>query len=164
MGKFLRNFGLGLVFMICSPVLVCLVAITAVFGLIYFFFMSLKCIFRFLSGRKPFKELEIDHRVKQIKEQLDMSYAIKEKEKTNEAPQEKPVYIQQNYYQAPPNGQIPNQNPYQNYPNPNGQLPNQNPYQNLTNSAPQGYTQIPQGPDIFTLPDVDEVPIKEDDK
>lgn len=156
MGKFLKNFGLGIVFMICSPVLIVLVLFAAVLGLFNFLVQGLKCVFRFFRGLSPFKELEIDHRVKQIKEQLDLSYAIseKEKEKESQQPQEKAVYIQQNYYQAPS-------------PNPNAQLANQNPYQNLPSSQPS-YTQIPiaPGPDIFQLPDIDdELPAsKEEDK
>lgn len=149
MGNFLKNFGLGLLFMIFSPVLVCLVAITAVFGLIYFVFMSIKCIFRFFGGRSAFKPLEIDERVENIKHHLDLSLATAEKEKANPTPVEKPVYIQQNYYSAnPAAGQIPGQNPYP-----------------IPPTQPNPYTQIPQGPDIFELPDPDKVlEKKEDDK
>lgn len=112
MTKFLKNFGLGLLLMIFSPLLVALVALIIAGGLIYFVFATLRGLVRFFMGLKWFKPLEIDNRVKAIKEQLDMAASYK-KEEPAPAPaatpaSSGPVYVQNNYYNsAPPTSPVP---------------------------------------------------------
>lgn len=104
MGKFLKNFGLGLIFMICSPLLACLVVIAGAIGIIYFLLASLRILFRFFRGLKPISELEIDARVAQIKERLDLSMTGSPAPQPQ--PEQQPIYVTQNYYQTPPQGQV----------------------------------------------------------
>lgn len=105
MTKFLKNFGLGLLLMLFSPLLVALVVLAMAAGLIYFLIASLRGVVRFFMGLKWFKPLEIDARVKSIKEQLDMasSYQPKEEPAPAAAPVASgPVYVQNNYYNTVP--------------------------------------------------------------
>jgi hypothetical protein len=111
MGKFLKNFGLGLVYIALSPILLAILALAAVYGLgvcIYEFFAG---AIRFFQGKEAFPPLWEDVRVAEIKKaQMDAQL-----QNPAPAPQAQPagpstVYVQQNYYQNH-NGTAPQANP-----------------------------------------------------
>lgn len=162
MGKFLKNFGLGLIFMICSPILACLVVIGGAIGILYFVLASLRIVFRFFRGLKPIKELEIDARVETIKKRLDLSLATEPASQPQ--PEKQPIYVTQNYYQAPPQApqtQIPQA--------PQNQAPQQVSYAQNPEPQPFPSTQNPSadfsmGPDIFDISEeTSEITFEEDE-
>ena len=120
--KFLKNFGLGLLYILLFPFLLVGVAVFAIYG----FFRSILQLFaivgRFFKGEKIFPPYPEDVKAQEI---LAKNYGLSEKE---EAPAPQPaqntVYVQQNYY-----------------PNPNNQPPY--PYQNNPGIAQQPYQQMP---------------------
>ena len=120
--KFLKNFGLGLLYILLFPFLLVGVAVFAIYG----FFRSILQLFaivgRFFKGEKIFPPYPEDVKAQEI---LAKNYGLEEKEETP-APQpaQNNVYVQQNYY-----------------PNPNNQPPY--PYQNNPGIAQQPYQQMP---------------------
>ncbi len=120
MGKFLRNFGLGLVYIFLLPLLLAILALGAVAGLFIYIFVLFRSLIRFFRGEKIFPTLEEDLLVKQIEEERLKEELPKETPKEKAEPSVSNVYIQQNYYTNSPNS----------FPNPNVSLP---PYQNLNN-------------------------------
>jgi len=72
MGKFLKNFGLGLVYIVLLPILLAILVLFAVYGLgvcIYLFFASM---IRFFQGKEMFPMLPEDVKVAEIKKaQMD---------------------------------------------------------------------------------------------
>ena len=147
--KFIREFGLGLLYILALPVFLLAIAVIGVIMVFEWIVMFFVGLIRFFKGDSFFKPLKEDLLVKKIREQ-EMNAKTGEGEKKQEQPvapsQQNPVYVQQNYYQQPVppyGGQIPNQGygiPQQypgQYPNPqfinqgygNPQYPNQNPMQ-----------------------------------
>lgn len=145
--KFIREFGLGLLYVLALPVFLVAIVGTGIVLLVEWFVMFFVGLIRFFKGDSFFKVLKEDETVKQIMEQ-EMNAKTGKGNQQQEQPaapaQQGPVYVQQNYYQpqqpVPPyGGQIPNQGygvppQYQNpqyinqgYGNP--QYPNQNPMQ-----------------------------------
>lgn len=113
MGKFLKNFGLGLVYIVLSPFLLAVLALFGVYGLgvcIYEFFAS---TIRFFQGKEGFPPLWEDVRVSEIKK------AQMEAQLGAPSPVQQPaqpagpstVYVQQNYYQNHPGTAAPQPNP-----------------------------------------------------
>lgn len=151
--KFIREFGLGLLYILALPVFLVAVAGTGVVALLEWIVMLFVGLIRFFKGDSFFKPLEEDEIVNRMREQEKAQKTGEKEEKPEEpaAPAQGPVYVQQNYYQQqqqpipPYGGQIPNpgygippqfpqQQQYQNpqyinqgYGNP--QYPNQNPTQ-----------------------------------
>ena len=85
MGKFLKNFGMGLVYVFLLPILLLVLAL----------------------GYPGFEELEEDKRVREILEaRREANRPKKPEEESQEkpapAPQPQNVYVQQNFYQMPP--------------------------------------------------------------
>ena len=134
--KFLREFGLGLVYIILLPVLLAVLLVVGVVMVFVWIVMFFKGCIRFFKGDSFFAPLPEDEQVEKIKaEELRRKT---EPENPAPAPAQpagpSQVYVQNNYYQpqpGQPNGQIP-QNPQQNMP----------PFQQ---GYPQGYPQQPYG-------------------
>jgi len=115
--KFIREFGLGLLYILLLPVFLVAVAGTGIVLLIEWIVMLFVGLIRFFKGDSFFKMLKEDEIVKKMKED-ELAEKSGEKEKQPEqpaAPAQGPVYVQQNYYQQqqqpmpPYGGQIPNQ-------------------------------------------------------
>lgn len=99
--KFLKNFGLGLVVFLLSPLFLAGLAIFAI-ALIFVYFKELfENIVRFFRGEKGLKRLPEDLQVDAIKEE-SLRKNMPGEEKKEMAPVAPPpptnVYIQQNYY------------------------------------------------------------------
>ncbi len=106
MGKFLRNFGMGLVYIFLSPILLCLLALASICCLGAWFYYVVTFVIRFFRGQNGFIELKEDALLRQkIEAEKEEALGIKEKEeKVAAAPQQ--VFVQQNFYQMPP-GYVP---------------------------------------------------------
>ena len=124
--KFLKNFGLGLLYILLFPFLLVGVVIYAVIGFIASLIQMFLIIIRFFKGEKIFPPYPEDVKAQEI---LAKNYGLEAKEPAP-APQPAPnnVYVQQNYYQNP---QPMNQNPGFAQPQ----------YQQM---PPYGYQQMPQ--------------------
>ncbi len=141
--KFLREFGLGLVYILLSPVLLAMLLVVGVVMIFVWIVTFFKGCIRFFKGDSFFAPLPEDEQVEKIKaEELRRKT---ESDKPEPAPAQpagpSQVYVQNNYYQpqpGQPNGQIP-QNPQQNMP----------PFQQ---GYPQGYPQQPYGNGIPQQP------------
>jgi len=140
--KFLKNFGLGLLYALLFPVILAAVAVFAVYGFlrsIVYFFISLV---RFFKGEKIFAAFPEDEKAKEI---IDRARGLKKEEAPaqQQAPQQN-IYVQQNYYPnqgLPPQGQQPQQPGLPNPGYPQQGLPNQGyPQQGIPN---QGYPNQP---------------------
>lgn len=109
MGKFLKNFGLGLVYVIFFPVLLAMIAIMGVYGFIVCATQFFKGTIRFFKGLEPFPPFSEDLIVERVKEmQIGLQTTPQQNAPTPAGPST--VYVQQNYYQnAPhsPEGQQP---------------------------------------------------------
>ncbi len=120
MGKFLRNFGMGLVYIFLLPLLLIILAIGAIYCLCTWFYHACVLIYRFFRGQNGFEELKEDQLLKEKLEAKKEEDTPKPQEETkNAAPQQ--VFVQQNFYQMPP-GYIPpngiNTAPLPPFPNP----------------------------------------------
>ena len=141
--KFLREFGLGLVYILLLQILLAGVLVVGVVRIFVWIVMGFKGCIRFFQGDSFFAPLPADEQVQKIKDEELRRKT--EPENPNPAPAQpagpSQVYIQTNYYQQP--GQVP----------PNGQMP-QNPQQNLPpfQGYPQGYPQQPYGNGIPQQP------------
>lgn len=140
--KFLREFGLGLVYILLLPILLAGVLVVGVVMIFVWIVMFFKGCIRFFKGDSFFAPLPEDEQVQKIKDEELRRKT--EPENPTPAPAQpagpSQVYIQTNYYQP---GQVP----------PNGQMP-QNPQQNLPpfQGYPQGYPQQPYGNGIPQQP------------
>ncbi len=70
MVKFIKNFGLGLLYFIALPLLILGVVCYAVYGLGIYIFYLFKGTIRFFKGDTFFEELPEDAKVKEIKKKL----------------------------------------------------------------------------------------------
>ena len=110
MGKFLKNFGLGLVYVIFFPVLLAMIAIMGVYGFIVCATQFFKGTIRFFKGLEPFPPFSEDLIVERVKEmQIGLQTTPQQNAPTPAGPST--VYVQQNYYQShhpeAPQGQNP---------------------------------------------------------
>jgi hypothetical protein len=107
-GRFLKNFGLGLVYVLALPFWLAVLALFAVYGFLVFIVLFAKAANNFFHGRPFFHDKliddEIDARVKEVKEAI----------KSGLPPQTAgvpagpaTVYVQQNYYQNPSAKNVP---------------------------------------------------------
>jgi len=125
MMKGLKNFGLGILWALLSPILLLGIALAGVFGLINFLIQFVIMVINFFKGKKLFpmyKEDEIAYK------RIQQAMGIKPEEEnpanplsvaqTQPAPQQ--VFVQQNYYTQP--GVNPAQ-PGTPYPQPGMQQP-----------------------------------------
>ena len=137
--KFLRAFGLGLVYILLLPLLFVALAVVGLIMLGQWIFAFFKGSIRFFKGDSFFAPLPEDQQVLAIKaEELRRK---SEPPTPVTAPPSVPagpaqVYIQQNYYQSPaPNAQMPQQNQV---PFPNQAFgPSGNPLPNGNYGVPQ---------------------------
>lgn len=149
--KFLRAFGLGLIYILLLPVFAVIIAIMAVYGFVEYFVLLVKAAIRFFQGRKGFKPLPEDEQVDAIKaEQLRRQM---EGETPSPAPQPNvtPVYIQTNFYpgmQHASNQQQPSSPAASQQPQPYAQPP-YSPYGAQTEPLPQP---APTNPQLIDVP------------
>ncbi len=188
--KFLKEFGIGIVFAICLPLLLVLIALVGVYGILDFIVEFVIMLINFFSGRKCFPVFEEDEEAYRRKQEA-LNIA-REKEQPQPAPQPNNIYVQQVYYNANPNqmGQqgipFPGMNP-QGIPQPNpgfqanqipqpnpgfqaNQIPQPNPGlqanqipQPGANFAPFSAAQLPgQGNAISEAPLPDQIPMQQE--
>ncbi len=109
--KFLKNFALGLLTAVLLPLLFAGLLVFAVYGLILYLVEACFGLVRFFSGRPFFKKLREDELVEKIKKREIEELTGEEKETPAPVPEKEPapqnVYVQQNFYQAPPGGAYP---------------------------------------------------------
>lgn len=109
--KFLKNFALGLLWAFLSPLLLAILVIFGAYALFVYLIECGKCLIRFFQGKSFFPPLDEDIMVAKIKErEMKELLGEKEEEKKEEtpaAPASQSVYVQQNFYQAPPMGGAP---------------------------------------------------------
>ena len=156
--KFLKEFGIGIIFAICSPLLLALIALVAVFGVLDFIVEFVIMMVNFFSGKKCFPVFEEDEEAyKRKQEALNIAQA---KEQPQPAPQPNNIYVQQVYYNTTPGamGQ-----PGMPFPNPQGiqqqqGMPFQNPQGIQQQSAPYQAGQIPQSNSPFMPFAADRIP------
>ena len=98
--KFLKEFGIGIIFAICLPLLLVLVALVAVYGVIDFIVEFVIMLVNFFSGRKCFPVFEEDEEAYRRKQ--DAINASQPKSEPQPAPQPN-IYVQQVYYNTNPN-------------------------------------------------------------
>lgn len=112
MGKFLKNFGLGLVYILFFPVLLAAICVFGVYCLFVFFVEFFIGAIRFFRGDHFFPPMKEDVMVEQIKQsqlqrQLNQTAAPQPQQPAGPST----VYVQQNYYQShhpeAPQGQNP---------------------------------------------------------
>lgn len=165
----LKQFGLGILWALLSPVLLAAIALVGVFGLVNFFVQFVIMIVNFFRGKKLFPPLPEDEKAYAIlkKAYADEDAAEEQAKNAIPEPTQQQVYIQQNFYQQPNPGFPPQPNPgfpnpgIQQAPNPYLQQPNpyyqqQNPYlQQPVNPAlqdPLNNLQNNQQPPLDPLP------------
>ncbi len=108
MGKFLKNFGMGLVYVFLLPILLLVLALAGIYLLGNWLYQGGVFLVRFFRGYPGFEELEEDKRVREILEARREANRPKKTaggiqgEKPAPAPQAQNVYVQQNFYQMPP--------------------------------------------------------------
>ena len=108
MGKFLKNFGMGLVYVFLLPILLIVLALAGIYLLGNWIYQAGVFLVRFFRGYPGFEELEEDKRVREILEARREANRPKkpneggQEEKPAPAPQPQHVYVQQNFYQMPP--------------------------------------------------------------
>lgn len=109
--NFLKNFGLGLLYVILLPVFLVGLVLFAIFGIFTFIFQMIKCLINFFSGNTLFPSNEIDDQIVQIRDArfqklnaLEETSSEPQVTTTNNTDNSSSVvnnYIQQNYYQNP---------------------------------------------------------------
>jgi hypothetical protein len=101
MGKFLKNFGLGLVYILVLPIFLAALAIAAVYGFFACIVLFCHATYRFFKGEDPFKKLDDDKKVDTIKiAQMNNEMHLQPAAPAQSIPASPSnVYVQQNYYQ-----------------------------------------------------------------
>ncbi len=163
--KFLKNFGLGLLWFLLLPIIAVGIVGVAVFGFFNFFYQGIHALINFFKGeKKMFLPYEEDIKAEEaLQRAIDEKNRAAKEEKEEPAPQPQTIYVQQTYYTGAgptpippgyPQQQIPQgyqqqippqQNPYgnpyyQGQPYPQGQ---QIPPQPMPQVPPTSYQQIP---------------------
>lgn len=153
MGKFFRNFGLGIVYVILLPFLLVIFVFMGIYGLFSNLLIGIRGIGRFFKGESFFATLPEDKLIAIAeKAQRDAMLNPTPKEApAPEAPQH--VYVQNNYYQSPapnptaPAPSIPQNQPIEgtaNYINPGAPLIDNTKPNALPNEKPEAtMNQIP---------------------
>jgi len=116
MGKFLKNFGLGLVYIIFLPLLLAILVLFGVYGIGVCIIEFFAGTIRFFQGKEPFPPLWEDAKVAEIKQaQMEAQLGTPAPVAPSPANPAGPstVYVQQNYYngQHPANGSTPTPSP-----------------------------------------------------
>lgn len=179
--NFLKSFGLGLLYMILSPVLLVILAMYGLYGIYNFFVELIKGLIRFFQGKPFFPPFDEDIKAENIlnrglNPQSETSAPIAPSGGTTN------VYVQQNIYQGTP----PQQGfPGVNAPNNAAPLPNPTPIPSIPGvdpnaidlanqhtqalNAPSAPSQepLPQIPVVTTLKEEEAIevdPLEEDDE
>ena len=101
----LRNFGLGIVWAILSPILLAGILLVALFGIVNFLVQFIIMLVNFFSGKKVFPAYPEEEKAYAIlKRAIDQQNG--EPAPAPQPPQPQQVYVQQNFYTSTP-GQIP---------------------------------------------------------
>lgn len=102
MGKFLKNFGLGLVYILVLPLFLVVIAVFAVYGFVTCVVLFWHAVYRFFKGEDPFKKLDADVKVDAIKNaQMNNEMKLQPAAPAQSIPAgPSNVYVQQNYYQT----------------------------------------------------------------
>ena len=116
MGKFLKNFGLGLVYIALSPLLLLVLLLVGVFAIVLCVVEFFASTIRFFQGKDAFPPFWEDLQVEEIKQaQLAAQLGANAPQAPAPASPAGPanVYVQQNYYngQHPAPGNNPNSTP-----------------------------------------------------
>ncbi len=161
--KALKEFGLGIVWIVLLPFLLLAIALVAVFGIPVFFFELVMMIIHFFQGKKLFPPFPEDEQAYAILKRAAMEQDVPQEEPK---PQPQTVIVQQNYYQNPygqPQGGYPPQQG--GYPPPPG-YPQQPPYnQGYVPQHAAGQMPPPPQPQIpqqETPPEIPVVNVSED--
>jgi hypothetical protein len=101
MGKFLKNFGLGLIYILFFPVLLVAIALMGVYGLFVCVIQFFRGAIRFFRGLEPFPPFPEDITVESVKQaQIGLSTPTPAPTPAPSQPAgPSTVYVQQNYYQ-----------------------------------------------------------------
>ncbi|MCR4562260.1 MAG: hypothetical protein K5694_03550 [Bacilli bacterium] len=107
MGKFLKNFGIGLIYFLLIPVFLLMLLIAGIYGIFQQIVLFFIRVVRFFRGKDPFPPFEEEIAVQKIKESVKQRMS----EKINNPPQSQPqvviqqgspqpqqVFVQHNYY------------------------------------------------------------------
>jgi hypothetical protein len=158
MGKFLKNFGLGLVYIVLLPLLLVVLVLFGLYGLVVCIVEFFTATIRFFQGKEAFPEFWEDAKVAEIKQAQIAAQLGNPAPAPASANPAGPstVYVQQNYYngQHPANGSTPAPTPAPSPIEGTGYFQNQNPQPPVidvtsqTNPALQEPTtpQIPANP------------------
>jgi hypothetical protein len=110
MAKFMKNFGLGLVYILLLPLLLAILAGFAVYCLFLGIISFFQAAIRFFKGLQPLPPFDEDVKVAQIKkaqvENQIYPNGVPAPAKDN-GPAPQSVYVQNNYYQTPAPGAAP---------------------------------------------------------
>ncbi len=103
MGKFLKNFGLGLVYILVLPLFLAVLVVFAIYGFFTCIVLFCHAVYRFFKGEDPFKKLDADSKVETIKNaQMNNEMRLQPAAPAQSIPAgPSNVYVQQNYYQNP---------------------------------------------------------------
>jgi hypothetical protein len=170
MSNFLKNFGLGIVYILLLPILVAVTLLVGLYGLCEWIVLACKGLVRFFKGDSFFAPMQEDEEVVLIKKAMQENIAHPNGTPA-QAPAPNNVYVQNNYYQTA----APNTNQT---PNPNTQIPQNNapiegsgtfvnPTPIMNNPANQGsiaqeapINQIPQGAPLDPSKQIAPTPIE----
>jgi hypothetical protein len=157
MAKFMKNFGLGLVYILLLPLLLLILVAFALYCLILGITMFFQAAIRFFKGLEPLPPFEEDLKVAEIKKaqvenQIHPNGVPAE---ANNGPAPQSVYVQNNYYQTPgaqQPGMVPPQpqntpidaNGYVKAASPSQTLPPQQPTPPTIDVTSQAISQQPQ--------------------
>ena len=98
--KILKEFALGILWALLSPLLLAAIAVVAVFGVFNFFVQFVLMIVHFFQGKKLFPPFPEDEQAYRI-----LKKSIEEENKKAETPPpapQGPVYVQANYFTGNP--------------------------------------------------------------
>lgn len=110
MSNFLKNFALGIVYIVILPFILLGTVLVGLYGLMGNLVLSIKGIIRFFKGERFLERPQEDEETALImKKQKDALLNPEPKEAAAPAPAPAPsnVYVQNNYYQAPNKGADP---------------------------------------------------------
>lgn len=162
--KILKEFALGILWALLSPLLLALIAIVAVYGIFNFFVQFVLMVIHFFQGKKLFPPFPEDEQAYHI-----LKKSIEEENKKAETPPpapQGPVYVQANYFTGAPGAYgIPPmpgaQDPRLGAPNPYGIPPAQG-QQDPRLAPPNPYALPPSQPQQPTPPPIDYTPKDEE--
>ncbi len=122
--NFIKSFGLGLLYMILSPVLLLVLLAFSIYGLYNFVVTGFAGLVRFFKGQKFFPEFEEDVKAERLLDKGLENDGEESKTPAEVKPATTNVYVQQNIYQGvPPQNNQPNFGGAAVPPLPNARIP-----------------------------------------